>query len=358
MATSERRIAANRQNALLAKGPVTPGGKASSRRNSLKHGLTGAGVVVPAEEEAEVATRTARWVERFEPKDEYELGLIDRTVRAGVRRDRAAAMEAARRVEAAARARSSWAEDRRLAAEELAAGLAKRPSLVARKLRRTLQGCELLIERWRGLLRVAEAGTPWDEGQRARALDLLGVPPEDREHHPRVHARATAEELAAVAREELEHLEARRDGYLEDEDESERLLAETGLAFDDSPTGRRLWGYERANERIYCRGLDELERRRRGRGAVAAGPRPRPEPKPDPAGLLSELSAAAQEPVGKEDGTRSVPATEEADIARLMTAAVAVAPATRPSPPASVSAPVSGNRRARRAQLALARRRG
>jgi hypothetical protein len=350
MATSERRIAANRANSALAKGPKTPEGKANSRKNSLKHGLTGAGVVVPAGEEAEVAKRTARWVERFEPKDEYELGLIDRTVRAGVRRDRAAAMESARRVEAAARALSSWAEDRRLAAEELAAGLAKRPSLVARKMRRTLQGCELLLERWHGLLRVAEAGNAWDDAQRARALDLLGVPIEDRDHHPLVHAGATAAELAAVAREEIEHLEGRRDGYLEDEDESDRLLAETGLAFDDSPAGRRLWSYERANERIYSRGLDELNRRR-ARGALPAAPRPRPEPKPDLAGLLSMLSATAQEPVGTADGTRSVPATEAADVARV------VSPAATPRLIAPAPAPVPGNRRARRAQKALARRR-
>ncbi|HWE36651.1 MAG TPA: hypothetical protein VG406_08795, partial [Isosphaeraceae bacterium] len=93
MATSERKIAANRQNGMLGKGPKTPGGKANSRGNALKHGLTGAGVVRPAEEDREVAERTAKWAELFRPKDEYERGLLDRTIRAGVRSDRAARME-------------------------------------------------------------------------------------------------------------------------------------------------------------------------------------------------------------------------------------------------------------------------
>jgi hypothetical protein len=291
MATSERRIAANRANALLAKGPRTPDGKMNSRKNSLKHGLTGKGVVLPAEDEAELAERKARMVAALKPADDEELELIDRMALARLRMDRAARLESARRIQASARALTCWADDRRVLAEELALKLSKRPALVARQLRRTLQGCELLLDRWRGLLRSAEGGTPWDEGQRARALDLLGAPIEDRQHHPSVHEKATAEECAAIARGEIEHLEGRRDGYLEDDDESERLLAETGLAFDDSPAGRRLWSYERANERIYSRGLAELERRRRARGEKPAAARPRPASPPPVAGTIPAPAA-------------------------------------------------------------------
>jgi hypothetical protein len=344
MATSERKIAANRANALLAKGPVSAAGKANSRKNALKHGLTGKGVVLPADMEAEIEAKTARWVAEMEPADEFERQLLGDAVRACVRKDRAFQMEMARLKQASARALTSWAEDRRIAAEELATKLAKKPGLVARQLRRTMQGCELVIERWRVLLRVAEAGNAWDEGQRGRALDLLGVPAEDRGQHPRVNAKATAEDCAAIAREEIEHLEGRRDGYLEDDDEADRLLVESGIAFDDSPTGRRLWGYERTNHNIFLRGMTELRRRRVARGLAPAAPRPQREPAAVVAGtievealvasMLRGPSADATVQDGETDGTRSVPATRE-------------------RPPTPV-----GNRRQRRAQRALARRRG
>ena len=54
MPASEAQILANRRNAALSTGPKTPEGKEQSRRNALKHGMTGAGVVLadPASDEA------------------------------------------------------------------------------------------------------------------------------------------------------------------------------------------------------------------------------------------------------------------------------------------------------------------
>ena len=57
MSCSAARLAANRANALKSTGPKSPAGKLASRRNSLKHGLTGQGVVVPDEDAAEIAAR-------------------------------------------------------------------------------------------------------------------------------------------------------------------------------------------------------------------------------------------------------------------------------------------------------------
>src|SRR5689334_2508762 len=47
MPTSEKRRIANARNAQKSTGPKTAEGKAVSRANSLKHGMTGAGVVLP-----------------------------------------------------------------------------------------------------------------------------------------------------------------------------------------------------------------------------------------------------------------------------------------------------------------------
>ena len=54
MPTSEARILANRQNAAKSTGPRTEAGKARSRVNAYKHGLTGQGIVMPEEDAAEV----------------------------------------------------------------------------------------------------------------------------------------------------------------------------------------------------------------------------------------------------------------------------------------------------------------
>src|SRR5256885_551006 len=55
MPASAAQIAANRRNSQLSTGPKTDEGKARSRRNALKHGLTGEGVALPDEAAAEVA---------------------------------------------------------------------------------------------------------------------------------------------------------------------------------------------------------------------------------------------------------------------------------------------------------------
>jgi hypothetical protein len=53
MPCSPARLLANQTNARLSTGPKTVEGKARSRGNALKHGLTGQGVVLPDEASAE-----------------------------------------------------------------------------------------------------------------------------------------------------------------------------------------------------------------------------------------------------------------------------------------------------------------
>ena len=49
MSISTKKRLANRRNAQKSTGPTTDEGKAISRRNALKHGLTGQGVALPDE---------------------------------------------------------------------------------------------------------------------------------------------------------------------------------------------------------------------------------------------------------------------------------------------------------------------
>src|SRR5262249_899036 len=140
--------------------------------------LAGKGDVLPAEDLALVAERTAAYRADLRPATAHEEALVAQLAVDSVRLERCRDHFAVLCHEYAQRAALCWDEDRRLEAGRLAARLARAPAQTSRLLRRTKQGCELLIERWEGLERVLrEAGT-WTDPQRALALDLLGVPAE------------------------------------------------------------------------------------------------------------------------------------------------------------------------------------
>src|SRR3954468_19256610 len=95
MATSDARIQANRRNAQKSTGPKTASGKEQSRRNALKHGLTGEGTVLPEDLQLEVAAEVAIFSKALKPNEGFERVLVDQAALASVRRTRAfAAAEA------------------------------------------------------------------------------------------------------------------------------------------------------------------------------------------------------------------------------------------------------------------------
>ena len=70
--TSQARIDANRRNAQLSTGPTSDSGKELSRRNALKHGLSGRGVVLPEREAEAVNARVAVWRDSLTPSDDHQ----------------------------------------------------------------------------------------------------------------------------------------------------------------------------------------------------------------------------------------------------------------------------------------------
>ena len=95
MPASEARIRASQINGSKSKGPISPEGKAVSRRNSLKHGLTGEGVVLPNEDAAEVERRLAAFQEELQPTGEVGQALARRAAVCSVRMDRCVSQETA-----------------------------------------------------------------------------------------------------------------------------------------------------------------------------------------------------------------------------------------------------------------------
>jgi hypothetical protein len=73
--TSEKQIEANRRNALKSSGPKTGEGKARSRMNALRHGLTAGQAVLPHEDDYEKLREGI--LESYAPADAAELAIVE-----------------------------------------------------------------------------------------------------------------------------------------------------------------------------------------------------------------------------------------------------------------------------------------
>jgi len=95
MTASPAQIEANRRNAARSTGPKTPEGKARSRGNSYKHGLTGDGVVLPEEDAAEVERLARAFRAELDPPGEVGDVLVRRMALLSVRMARCVEQETA-----------------------------------------------------------------------------------------------------------------------------------------------------------------------------------------------------------------------------------------------------------------------
>jgi hypothetical protein len=92
---SDRKIAANRQNALMSTGPKTESGKLRSRKNAVRHGLTAETVVHDLEDADQYAAFESAIVAEYDPKSIVARELVFRLASLLWRLRRATAIEAA-----------------------------------------------------------------------------------------------------------------------------------------------------------------------------------------------------------------------------------------------------------------------
>lgn len=92
--SSLRRILASRANGRRSRGPATAAGKESSSQNALRHGLLARCVVLESESREGFAALLQQHLERLQPTDGVELGMIEEMVAAAWRLRRAWAVEA------------------------------------------------------------------------------------------------------------------------------------------------------------------------------------------------------------------------------------------------------------------------
>jgi hypothetical protein len=151
MPASEAQIRASKANGCLSNGPKTEEGRARSRRSALKHGLTGAGIVMPEEDAAEVERLSVALRQEFQADGEAERLLTHRMAAMFVRMERCATQETAalservRRVmdefEAPEGVDAETAEQLRIEAGKIALFDPSEPACRARKYEAAAERC-------------------------------------------------------------------------------------------------------------------------------------------------------------------------------------------------------------------------
>ncbi len=213
-ATRPSRAEINRRNAQKSTGPRSPEGKARSKFNAVKHGMTAQTLVLPGEDPQKLRIRFETLTDQLQPQNEVEQILLEEAVHSSWMLERARRAELARLshlIESV-----PIAEARREHEEAVALGLwlfngrgkdaeaglqdnvlnvlgtapatAKgpghldlldHPQAIVFRLESTAAGCRWLLDRWNELRALLEAGHLWEHGQQVNAVRLLGKRPLD-----------------------------------------------------------------------------------------------------------------------------------------------------------------------------------
>ena len=323
MTCSPARLAANRANALKSTGPKTPEGKARSRRNGLKHGLTGAGIALPDEDQAEVDRRFAAYEAELAPTTELGHDLMLRAATLTVRLERCHRNEAARLALAVDSAARAYDLARQVEVRQLLETIDSEPGINAWRLQQSPEGVALTIEAWHDLAQdlADPARRAWGVAHNERAENLMGRRPLDLPGS-RVGAlsRALGFDFSRLGPEEgaglgdldryeyarvrmLEFIAGRVEtltAYRNTLDLEAAARARTGAAdralFDASPEATLARKYEAAAERSLFRTLREFREVEAAAQAEAQAEAAAPEPA-SPTGPLASSSPGVPSPV-------------------------------------------------------------
>ena len=261
MPATEAQVRANQANAARSTGPKTEAGKARSRLNATTHGMAGELPEVGAVRSDEFEGRRATWSAEYHPVGEMARWAMDRAVAASLRIERCERAlddltEAAR-----TRALLAWEEDRAVDASLIADRLGREPSVASRQLETTLAGVSLKIEAWSSLLGALQEGREWTEEEGSRALDLLGVPTDQRSGRSTIdgpEGSDLADFRQFLAIDELERLEKLRAEAMIPLDAMERRQAMAGHVALLSKPAKLVLRYERDAWNRYRRSIREV----------------------------------------------------------------------------------------------------
>ena len=331
MNVSEARIAANRRNAKRSTGPTSPAGKAKVRCNALKHGLTGEGVALPGEDQAEITQRYEDLSREMRPSTAESAILLKRFAFMSVRIERCERNDTA---ELSKKVRHAVAEfdDARLAAvEALAALLYTEPATTARRLQATPEGIDWLLDEW-SILRadlLDEDGKRWTGNHRSHFDALLGQNPGgyrvarimalseamtgffhhlDKADGEGLEGPARSEwakgELTRLIDVEVARLKEARASFDLQALARDRAEAPDRALFDPSPARALARKYEAATERAMYKALKEFHQ-----AEAAAADRRTSDPTPDEPETCDSLALNFPEPEAEPSTVEPSPAS-------------------------------------------------
>ena len=255
--STEIQTEANRANALLSTGPLSVEGKSHSRRNALKSGLSGRGLILPENEARLAESRKKSFAASFnlDKPDGFSEVLLTQIAVESVRMERCQQEEQLIREHASAEAGTLWQIERRIAACELGKTIHEDAEIVRLKLEMTLHGNEWLTGRWMILNAALESRSTWDAVETTLAQDLSGTPAMLRESF----TFNTLDERKALVKNELAKLEkVNSDRFMKDLRSQD--LAEIGVSSDLDKRLKTLKRYETASRRAFDKSLAELRR--------------------------------------------------------------------------------------------------
>ena len=176
MIASEERINANRSNAHASTGPRTEPGKSASKANSLKHGMSGSGAVIPPGDVAAVEDLARKLQAEFNAKSAVGMLMVRQLALLSIRMDRAAEHETAAIAMQVRHAVEAFDDERFEAAERLLDSIGEEPRINLRKLLKTPEGVDRLIVAWCELYDDLnrESRPVWTAWHLERAVNLLG----------------------------------------------------------------------------------------------------------------------------------------------------------------------------------------
>ena len=173
--SSPARIAANRANAQKSTGPRTEAGKARSRANALKHGLTGAGIALPGEDAAAIEVMFLQAQEEFAPATLAGMRLVRDVAALWVRQDRARQLETRALAARARRASIDFDRGRSDRADWLLDNIEANPRAYRRALLAMPEGVDRLVDGMAMLLDdLNGAAAVWTPAHHKRLDALLG----------------------------------------------------------------------------------------------------------------------------------------------------------------------------------------
>ena len=174
MAPSKARTLANRKNAKRSTGPKTQPGKARSRANALKHGMTGQGLCLPLEDQREIQARFDNLADELCPQTAKELFYTRRAAMLTLRVDRCYLQEAHNLRMAVRDAVAN--HDKQIFDEVrlLMVHLHENPWHGVERLKQSPQGIDILVGQWRELRDALAQSGNLNQIEMVRVEQLIG----------------------------------------------------------------------------------------------------------------------------------------------------------------------------------------